>query len=167
MKAKQTLIESIRTLLPKEQASVAVGVLLGDKNLMDDEIKSNFKAIGISHLLAVSGLHASVIATAIFALLQMTKLSKKWVSLLTCVAIVCFMALTGFSASVTRAGIMLIMFYLSKFFYVKSDSLNSLGLATFVITMFNPFAAGDLGLLMSVLSTLGIILFEDKFEAKI
>ncbi|CDB24295.1 competence protein [Clostridium sp. CAG:557] len=167
LKAKQTLIESIRTLLPKEQASVAVGVLLGDKNLMDDEIKSNFKAIGISHLLAVSGLHASVIATAIFALLQMTKLSKKWVSLLTCVAIVCFMALTGFSASVTRAGIMLIMFYLSKFFYVKSDSLNSLGLATFVITMFNPFAAGDLGLLMSVLSTLGIILFEDKFEAKI
>ena len=76
LKAKQTLIESIRTLLPKEQASVAVGVLLGDKNLMDDEIKSNFKAIGISHLLAVSGLHASVIATAIFALLQMTKLSK-------------------------------------------------------------------------------------------
>lgn len=167
LKAKQALIESIRTLLPKEQASVAVGVLLGDKYLLDDEVKSDFKAIGVSHLLAVSGLHASVIATVIFMLLQMTKLPKKWTSLLTCVAIVCFMALTGFSASVTRAGIMLIMFYLGKFFYAKSDSLNSLGLATLIITIFNPFAAGDIGLLMSVLSTLGIILFEGYFEEKI
>lgn len=167
LKAKQALIESIRTLLPKEQASVAVGVLLGDKYLLDDEVKSDFKAIGVSHLLAVSGLHASVIATVIFMLLQMTKLPKKWTSLLTCVAIACFMALTGFSASVTRAGIMLIMFYLGKFFYAKSDSLNSLGLATLIITIFNPFAAGDIGLLMSVLSTLGIILFEEYFEEKI
>ena len=167
LKAKQALVESIRTLLPKEQASVAVGVLLGDKYLMDDEVKSDFKATGISHLLAVSGLHASVIATAVFTFLQMTKLPKKWVLMLTCAAIMCFMALTGFSASVTRAGIMLMMFYLGKFFYVKSDSLNSLGLATFIITIFNPFAAGDLGLLMSILSTLGIILFEDKFEKKI
>ena len=167
LKAKQALIESIRTLLPKEQASVAVGVLLGDKYLLDDEVKSDFKVIGVSHLLAVSGLHASVIATVIFMLLQMTKLPKKWTSLLTCVAIACFMALTGFSASVTRAGIMLIMFYLGKFFYAKSDSLNSLGLATLIITIFNPFAAGDIGLLMSVLSTLGIILFEEYFEEKI
>lgn len=167
LKAKQALIESIRTLLPKEQASVAVGVLLGDKYLLDDDVKSDFKAIGVSHLLAVSGLHASVIATVIFMLFQMTKLPKKWTSLLTCVAIACFMALTGFSASVTRAGIMLIMFYLGKFFYEKSDSLNSLGLATLIITIFNPFAAGDLGLLMSVLSTLGIILFEEHFEEKI
>ncbi len=167
LKAKQALIESIRTLLPKEQASVAVGVLLGDKYLLDDEVKSDFKAIGVSHILAVSGLHASVIATVIFMLLQMTKLPKKWTSLLTCVAIACFMALTGFSASVTRAGIMLIMFYLGKFFYAKSDSLNSLGLATLFITIFNPFAAGDIGLLMSVLSTLGIILFEEYFEEKI
>lgn len=167
LKAKQTLIESIRTLLPKEQASVAAGVLLGDKYFMDDEVKSDFKAIGVSHLLAVSGLHVSVIATVVFMLLQMTKLPRKWISLITCAAIVCFMALTGFSASVTRAGIMLIMFYLGKFFYAKSDSLNSLGLATFIITLFNPFAAGDLGLLLSVLSTLGIILFEDKFEGKL
>lgn len=167
LRAKQALIESIRTLLPKEQASVAVEVLLGDKHFLDDEIKSDFKEVGISHLLAVSGLHTSVIATVVFMLLQATKLPKKWAYLLTCVAIICFMALTGFSASVARAGIMLIMFYLGKFFYAKADSLNSLGLATFILTLFNPFAAGDLGLLMSFLSTLGIILFERRFEEKL
>lgn len=167
LKAKQALIESIRTLLPKEQASVAVGVLLGDKYLLDDEIKSDFKVIGVSHLLAVSGLHVSVIATAIFILFQKMKLPQKWTSLLVCGAIACFMALTGFSASVTRAGIMLIMFYLGKFFYSQSDSLNSLGLAVLIIALFNPFSAGDIGLLLSVFATLGIILFEKSFEQKV
>ena len=167
LKAKQALIESIRTFLPKDQASVAVGVLLGEKYFLDEEVKSDFKKSGISHLLAVSGLHISVIATVVFLLLQATKLPKKWTYLLTCASLICFMALTGFSVSVVRAGIMLIMFYLGKFFYAKSDSINSLGLATFILTIFNPFAAGDLGLLMSVSATLGIILFEGYFEEKI
>ena len=164
LKAKQTLIESIRILLPKDHAAVAVGVLLGDKYFLDDDIKTNFKEIGISHLLAVSGLHTSMIAAVIFRVLQATKLRKNLCYLFTCVGVVGFMALTGFSASVMRAGIMLIMFYLGKFFFAKADSLNSLGIATLLLTAVNPFAAGDMGLLLSVSSTLGIILFEEYFE---
>lgn len=164
LKAKQALIESIRTILPKEHASIAVGVLLGDKYYLDDDIKSNFKEIGVSHLLAVSGLHMSMITTVALMLLQATRLRKKWCYLLTCVSAIGFMVLTGFSASVMRAGIMLIVFYLGKFFYAKADSLNSLGIATLFLTASNPFAAGDLGLLLSISSTLGIILFEDYFE---
>ncbi len=167
LKVKQALIEAVRTILPKEHASVAVGVLLGDKYFMDDDIKSDFKEIGVSHILAVSGLHTSVIAAIVFMLLTATRLSKRWVYLLTCVALLTFMAVTGFSASVSRAGIMLIMFYIGKFFYAKSDSLNSLGFATLLLSIVNPFAAGDTGLLLSVFATLGIILFEGYFEEKI
>lgn len=167
LKVKQALIEAVRTILPKEHASVAVGVLLGDKYFMDDDIKSDFKEIGVSHILAVSGLHTSVIAAIVFMLLTATRLSKRWVYLLTCVALLAFMAVTGFSASVSRAGIMLIMFYIGKIFYAKSDSLNSLGFATLLLLIVNPFAVGDTGLLLSVFATLGIILFEGYFEEKI
>ena len=167
LKARQALIEVIRTALPKEQASLAVGVLLGDKYLMEEDMKSDFKEVGISHLLAVSGLHTSVIAALILSILQATRLPKKWIYLIICFAVVCFMALTGFSASVARSGIMLIMFYLGKFFYSKADSLNSLGFSAFALTLFNPFAAGDLGLLLSVSATLGIILFDGYFKEKI
>lgn len=167
LKSRENLIESIRNLLPKEQASVAVGVLLGDKYLLDEDIKADFKNIGISHLLAVSGLHTSVVAAIVVTLLKMTKLSKRWVNIFTCISIICFMAITGFSASVMRAGIMLIVFYLGSLFYQKADSLNSLGIATFILTLFNPFSAGDLGLLLSVSATLGILLFENYFEEKI
>ncbi len=164
LKAKLALIESIRMLLPKDHAAMAVGVLLGDKYFLDDDTKSNFKEIGISHLLAVSGLHTSMIAAVFFQIFQATKLRKRLCYLLTCASVVAFMALTGFSASVMRAGIMLIVFYLGKFFFAKADSLNSLGIATLLLTVVNPFAAGDLGLLLSVSSTLGIILFEEYFE---
>ncbi len=167
LKVKQALIEAVRTILPKEHASVAVGVLLGDKYFMEDDIKSDFKEIGVSHILAVSGLHTSVISAVVFMLLSATRLSKRFVYLLTCLALLAFMAITGFSASVSRAGIMLIMFYLGKFFYAKSDSLNSLGFATLLLSVVNPFAAGDTGLLLSVFATLGIILFEGYFEEKI
>ena len=164
LRAKQALIESVRTLLPEEHAAVAVGVLLGDKYFLDDDTKANFKEIGVSHLLAVSGLHTSMIAAVVLMLLQATRLRKKLCYLLTCASVVAFMALTGLSSSVMRAGIMLIVFYLGKFFYAKADSLNSLGIATLILTIVNPFAAGDLGLLLSVSSTLGIILFEGYFE---
>ncbi len=164
LKSRYNLIEAVRSLLPKKQASVAVGVLLGDKYLLDEEIKSNFKDIGVSHILAVSGLHTSVVAAVVFALLKATKLPRRYVNLLTCLSIVCFMALTGFSSSVMRAGIMLIVFYLGELFYAKADSLNSLGIATLLLTLFNPFSAGDMGLLLSVTATLGIILFEEYFE---
>ena len=105
-----------------------------------------------------------MIAAVVLMLLQATRLRKKLCYLLTCASVVAFMALTGFSSSVMRAGIMLIVFYLGKFFYAKADSLNSLGIATLLLTIVNPFAAGDLGLLLSVSSTLGIILFEGYFE---
>lgn len=164
LKSRYNLIESIRTLLPKKQASVAVGVLLGDKYLLDEDVKSNFRDVGISHILAVSGLHTSVVAAVVFALLKATKLPRRYVIFLTCISIVCFMALTGFSASVMRAGIMLIVFYIGELFYTKADSLNSLGIATLLLTVFNPFSAGDMGLLLSVTATLGIILFEGYFE---
>lgn len=167
LKVKQALIEAVRTILPREHASVAVGVLLGDKYFMDDDMKSDFKEIGVSHILAVSGLHTSVIAAVLFMLLSATRLSKRWVYLLTCLGLLAFMAITGFSASVSRAGIMLIMFYLGKFFYAKSDSINSLGFAALLLSVINPFAAGDTGLLLSVFATLGIILFEGYFEEKI
>ena len=66
-----------------------------------------------------------------------------------------FMGLAGFSPSVTRAGIMMLL-YLGGFLLRREpDSLNSLGLAALVILFANPFAAADLGMLLSFSATAG------------
>lgn len=74
-----------------------------------------------------------------------------------------FMGLAGFSPSVTRAGIMMLL-YLGGFLLRREpDSLNSLGLAALVILFANPFAAADLGMLLSFSATAGILLLQKPF----
>lgn len=165
LKAKETLCSSLRSVLLNEHSDVANAILLGEQHGLDTETKSNFRDAGISHLLVVSGLHTAIIAELFTALFLHFKLSKKYADLLSCFGVLAFMCVTCFPVSVVRSGIMIILFKLGKFFYLQSDSLNSLGFATLVISLFNPAAGGDIGFLMSVCATLGIILLAPKLNS--
>lgn len=164
LKMRSYLIEALRTLLPKEQAALASGMLLGEKYMLGQDVKSDFRDIGVSHLLAVSGLHISFIGYFLMYIFMSLKLSKKWASRLSCIGILCFMALTGFVPSAVRAGIMMIIYLLGLSFKTEADSLNSLGISSFIISIANPFAAGDIGFLLSFFATLGIILLAKKLD---
>lgn len=164
IKCKQALVSSLRELLPQRYYSIATGILLGDKYFIDDDVMSDFKDIGISHLLSVSGLHVSIIAQFFVNLFFALNLSKRKTYLFSCLGILLFMSIVGFTPSVVRAGIMLIIAYVGKAFFKSSDSLNSLGFATLCLSVANPFAGSDVGLLLSICSTLGIILFSDKLN---
>lgn len=166
LKSRQAIAKSIRLLLPGKASAVARGMLLGDKYDIDETISAGFRDLGVSHLLAVSGLHMSVITASILYILRKLKLNKKLSAILASIGAFSFMAITGFSPSVMRAGIMLIIYLLSSVLMRKSDSINSLGFALLVILLLNPFAVMDIGLLLSFFATLGILLFTRKFEQK-
>lgn len=157
LKLKQELISRIKLLLGDEESAVAEGILLGYKFDISEDVKTDFKHSGISHLLAVSGYHVAVIASFMFILFDFFKLPKKFANLGSIAGVVFFMALTGFSPSVTRAGIMYILYLVGQLISRSADSLNSLGIAAFIICILNPFAGGDIGLLLSITATLGII----------
>lgn len=157
--ARKTVTDKIYTYMPSEEASLANALLLGDKYCLDQNLKEDFNKSGTGHLIVVSGLHMAVVEGCIyFVLLKLTR-RKKLAAAVSIVGIFFFMALTAFSPSVMRSGIMLIVYMLAQLFDRTSDSLNSIGIAALVLTVFNPFAAGDIGLLMSFSATLGIILF--------
>ena len=164
LKLKQNLISALKRVLLNDNADLAQGLLLGDKYNISEDIKDDFKDIGISHLLSVSGLHTSVITSLLISLFLFLKFSKKAAYLLTCVGILLFAGITGFATSVVRASIMCIIYLIGMAFGKKADSLNSLGFAILCICVFNPFSGGDIGFLLSVCSTLGIILLEPKLE---
>jgi len=166
LKAKKALCSSLRSLLSSEHASIANAMLLGDQQYLGDEMKSDFRDAGVSHLLVVSGLHTAIIAELFTALFWHLKFSKRFSELASCVGVLLFMGITCFPTTVVRAGIMLILFKLGKFFYLQSDSLNSLGFATLVIAIFNPSVSGDVGFLMSVCATLGIVILSPKINLK-
>ena len=167
LKAKEALCSSLRSLLLKDHYGIANAMLLGERHWLDDEAKSNFRDIGCSHVLAVSGLHTAVIAEFFTLLFLHLKFSRKRAELLSCLGVLLFMCITCFPASVVRASIMIILFKVGRFFALQSDSLNSLGFATLAIALFNPAAGGDIGFLLSVSATLGIIILRPKLTARI
>ena len=159
VKVRQKLLSSIRELFSKEEASLISGILIGDKRGISEEIQSDFRAIGISHVLAVSGMHLAIISELL--LLIFSGFGQRLRTFLVMLGIVGFMALTGFSPSISRAGIMALLFYGAGLIGREVDGYNSLGLAVFIILLINPFAAGDVSLILSFSATLGIqVLFK-------
>lgn len=162
--ARQAIAQAVRDIIPVQQASLTNALLLGDKQGLDQDVKTQFNITGAGHLIVVSGLHMSVIANFLYMFFYRLLKRDRPACIAAISGIFVFMAITGFTPSVMRAGIMLLIYMAGKLFHKQADSLNSLGLAALLLTVFNPLAAGDVGMLLSFGATLGIILLYPPSE---
>lgn len=163
------LRDKIRTALFLEldydNAALASAVLLGDKGEFTDELTSNLRRAGISHIAVVSGLHLAVI-TAFYAKTLGKLIKNKYVNFfLSLCLILMFLSLTGFGKSSIRAAIMILVLMAADAFNREADSLNSLGLAAILICLANPLVIGDVGVLLSFSATFGIITLSTKAQS--
>jgi len=124
----------------------------------------SFKLSNLSHILAVSGAQISYIILGITYLINKSRLSKRKTNIFIIFAIVLFMAVTGFTASVVRASIMGIVVLGGKIFYRKSDIWTSIAFSLLIILVQNPLTINNIGLQLSYLGTIGIILFYKRIE---
>lgn len=164
LKLRQKLLDSAGTALPPDEAKILKGVLLGDKTSLDTQTVADFRTAGISHLLAVSGLHMATVVQLIILLLAFLKMPKRFSAAVSCIGVLVFMSVTCFVPSVTRSGIMCLLYVSASLVSRRADPLNSLGTAVLFICAANPYAAADVGLLLSFSAVLGLILFAGKFE---
>ncbi|WKY45942.1 DNA internalization-related competence protein ComEC/Rec2 [Eubacteriaceae bacterium ES2] len=139
-------------------ADLLKGILLGDKSI-DENIKVNFQEIGISHILAVSGLHVGYITLLIISMFKLMKIRKKYWILVLAPILLLYCALTGFSASVIRASLMFMILFWSEGLHVEKDLLNNLLLAAIIILLIWPAQLFQAGFQLSMGAVLGIILF--------
>lgn len=143
----------------RDTASVLYAMFTGDRQYVSSYIYSVFASGGVAHLLAVSGLHLSVLLAFVTFLLD--KLHIK--SLLKCVLSGLFLAfytlLTGFSPSVVRAAIMSYTALCATSFGMRYDPLNALCFAGSTILAFNPYRLFDISYQLSFASCFGIIAF--------
>ncbi len=159
---RQYISSVLQKYMPADDAATANAMLIGDKTDLDDEINLNFKYSGIAHLLAVSGFHLSLWTSIISgAFDKVFKRKTKLSAVFSILLVIFYMALTGFTKSVVRAGIMLILTLTGKLFKYRADVLNSLFVALTVMLTVNPFLAESISLQMSAISTVGIILLGD------
>ena len=143
----------------RDTAGFLTALLTGDKSYVSDKIYDSFKNSGVAHLMAVSGMHLAVLVMFLNLFInKLRKINKKIYFCLVSVFILFFMFVASFSASVTRAGVMLLVLLTGQLIDKRADSLNSLGFACICILTINPYSAMSVGFLLSVISTLAIII---------
>lgn len=159
---KEKITYKIQDNLAKREAGLLIGIILGDKQYIGEDIINNFKLSNLSHMLAVSGAHTTCFILGISFILKGT--SKRITNIIIIIFLVFFMALVGFTPSVVRASIMGIILVCSKLFYRKPNIAISISFSLLLILMCNPFSINDIGLQLSFCGTLGIILFNRKLQ---
>lgn len=154
---KTKIISNTKEALDEETSSILLGLLLGNKDDIDENIEENFRSAGMAHILAVSGMHVTYVILGLSLIMKKILGKRRNYIFCICVLIV-YMFITNFSASVTRAGIMGIIMILSKIFYRKNDIYTALSISLVIILIYNPFLIQSLGLLLSYGGVIGIIL---------
>ncbi len=146
----------ISRILPGDEGAMLRAMLTGDKSGLDANIKNNLYRAGVGHIIAVSGLHLSIVIGFIMVILSLFKLNRYIETVFIVAACLVFVIFSGMSVSVMRSMIMITIFYLSRIFNRKPDTLSSLSVAVFALVLVNPFAGRDIGLLLSASGTFGI-----------
>ena len=160
-------VNYIDSLFEGEDAGLVKGMLINEKSGLSFKTISEFRRAGVSHLLAVSGVHVALLLGALELLLRKLFVPKR-VRCITVAAIgILFLALTGFAASAIRAVLMLFAVYLGFMIYEDNDGITSLFVAAFLITLFSPYSVYDLGMWMSFFATLGLVAVYPYLESRL
>lgn len=163
IKIRKSMKTSLDSLLPENYSSLSKAILLGDKKSLPYDIKNYFVQTGTTFQIVVSGMHLAIICK--FLLFLLKKINSRIITCILISSIVfLFMAITGFTPSVIRAGIMVIITYCGTTIFRRSDSITSLGISALALTIFNPYSVGDVGMILSFAATLGIILWSTPIK---
>ena len=155
--------ENLDGLFESDVSGIIKGIILGDKSNIDEDIQENFRISGISHILAVSGMHVSYIIIAINIILK-KNFGKRITKIIIILFLLFYMFLTGFAPSIVRASLMNILMLGSGIFHRKNDIATSISLSLLIILIYNPFLIENIGLQFSYIATIGIILLQKNLK---
>ncbi|MEX0719815.1 MAG: DNA internalization-related competence protein ComEC/Rec2 [Balneolaceae bacterium] len=145
----------------KRTAPIAKALLLGYKQDLDSESKTAFARAGLSHIMAVSGLHVGFIVAPFWVIIPFfwTKKYGSQIGLIFLILILLtYAGITGFSASVMRASVMAVFLTYGKLFYKINDSINLTAAAAIVLLIINPSQLFEIGFQLSFSAVLIILL---------
>ena len=145
-----------------ERSGLLSALLLGDKSGIDSETELAFRKCGVSHLTVVSGLHVVTVTMFLFEIMR--RLTKRPPVIPALILVWLLAALTAFSPSAVRAAIMLSIVLCATYFGREGDGLNSLGVAVFVMCLFSPSVVCDVGFLLSVSATAGLLVIAPRIR---
>lgn len=156
------LRESILAAFPEESGAVVLSIVTGNRERLTDSYSAALRRTGLSHTVAVSGMHLSFLA-GFFSLLLGRH--RRRTSLILVPVLILFMLISGCTPSIVRATVMLLMLLSAPLFDRERDDFTSLAAALLVLLLQNPLAAAHVGLQLSFGAVAGIFLVGDGLQA--
>ncbi len=156
-KLRGEMLTGMYEALPGVEGDFLAGVCLGETTSLPETVQEDFRKSGLSHLLVVSGLHMTVLAGAVSALLRLLKVRRGVSLLITLSFLWLFMLMVGFTYSVIRAAVMLHCILIGQALRLRADTRTSLATALVLIVLQNPYAVQDIGFLLSFAATWGLV----------
>ena len=151
-----------RPYLDSAQYALVIALLIGKTNEIDKAIKAEYRTLGISHLLAVSGMHVGLIYLLLQPIVALLFL-KKWPhfqAIFIIILLWCYCTICQFSPSIVRACYMFSILQLGKITRKKTSPYNLLSFSAFSIILCSPNALQDWGFILSHLAVLGLTIFQ-------
>ena len=165
--SRNYLKSALTAHLSGAELAISLALILGDNSMLDKEIRDSFTNTGALHVLAVSGLHISIIMEILVVVLALFSgvFSRKVAVILLIGIMWWYAAITGLSPSVLRAVVMFTVLSIAQLWGKNYDPLNTLLFTAFILVLWNPLTVFDIGFQMSFLAMLGIFLFYEKIES--
>ena len=149
-------VARLKLLAGEEDGSIFAAMLLGDKTGMPEEIRELYQKNGIAHLLAVSGLHLSLVSMAAYGLLRKAGAGYGRAAVAGGLVLMVYSILTGASPSVLRALIMTLCGFLAAYMGRTYDLLSAMGLSALILLWYSPYLVDQAGVQLSFAAIGGI-----------
>ena len=167
IKSEDSIVDKIKSIRAKMSLKISneitfdksgyfEALILGDKNYLQREDINAFKKLGISHLLAISGLHLGLLISIIYYILQKLNFTSNLIENIIIIILPCYMGISGFSPSVIRAGLMIIVYLILR--RKNIANIDSLLITFLIMTIINPLYIFDIGFELSFFITFSLLM---------
>ena len=154
---RNQLFAVYKSTLSDNEAGIVSAMLLGEKSMLDTESKELYQKNGIGHILAISGLHITIICMLLFSIFSRLLCPKSISFLLTLCFLMAYGTMTGFGVSVNRAILMMLLLLFSQVIGRSYEPLTAMAVSAFVILVQKPYAVFSSSFLLSYSAALGAI----------
>ena len=155
----------MQNALPEPLASFGMGILIGQRVNMPPDITNQLIAVGLVHIIAVSGYNLTIIIRG----LNRVRMGSKYQKLILSLALIgLFVMITGFSASIIRAALVSILSLWASYYGRRVKPMVLISFAAALTGLFNPFYVwGDLSWYLSFLAFFGILIIAPTIQARL
>lgn len=152
---RDIIVDRFFLSLPEPHGSLLTGIIFGNRVKLDQTLVNQFRAIGISHIIAVSGYNLSILTANIQS--GFRSVLGRWSSLLALVAIVLFVLISGAPASILRAAVMATLIIMAGSWGRPVRPINLIIITAGILALFEPKIIFQLGFQLSLAATYGVM----------